>query len=235
MPGIELCNVCFTYRGSAQAALDQFSVRIPAGVTAVIGPNGAGKSTLLRLLAGLAEPSSGTIIADGRTPARLRAERKTGLIPETPMFDGYLTVGEFLEGLSVLTNAPASQWQHHTSLLDKRLATLSLGQIRTVELAAALAGNPSLLLLDEPTNGLDPFAVVQLREFMAVINTSERTILVSSHHLDELQRTADRFMLVFAGHCVGCWNREDAAREFGSVERLFRDIIGNLQNAEAGC
>jgi ABC-2 type transport system ATP-binding protein len=234
---IEFRDVRFSYgRKRARPALDGVSFAVGAGVTGVVGPNGAGKSTLLRLLAGMHEPDHGTVLVNGAPPGVVRATGKVGLIPETPIFDDYLTVGEFITGLARLlhvTHARVSQQLE--DIWTRPLGSLSLGQKRSVELAAALTGDPDLILLDEPTNGLDPFAIARLRETVGSMRDSGRVLLISSHHLDELQRTADRVLVIADGRCHGCWEHAAAIREFGSVEGLFNTVIGNLSPADPAC
>lgn len=229
MTTIECRDVYFAYRSTPAApALDGVTFTFGGGVTGVVGPNGAGKSTLLRLLAGLLEPTRGSIWVDGASPAALRLAGGIGLVPEAPALPDYLTTREFLAGLARLTDAEAVRMHRLADIADRRLGTLSLGQKRKVELAAALTGDPHLLLLDEPTNGLDPFATAHLRETISDLNDGKRAIVVSSHHLDELQRTADRVLIFARGRCRGCWQRDLALREFGSIEGLFQVMLSEL-------
>jgi ABC-2 type transport system ATP-binding protein len=156
-------------------ALDGVSFAVGAGVTGVIGPNGAGKSTLLRLLAGLHEPDRGTVLVNGSPPRVVRRSGKVGLIPETPIFDDYLTVEEFITGLCRLLDLTVGRAaQQLEEIWHRPLGSLSLGQKRRVELAAALTADPDLILLDEPTNGLDPFAIAQLRETVGSLRNGTR-------------------------------------------------------------
>lgn len=236
MNTIDLRAVSFAYRGQGgKAALKDITFAVGPGITGVVGPNGAGKSTLLRLLAGLHLPQHGTVLVNGAPPEALRVSGRVGLIPETPIFDDYLTVGEFVTGLTRLLRARNAHWPQLEEIWNQSLGALSLGQKRRVELTAALIGDPDLLLLDEPTNGLDPFALAQLRETIAGLSDGRRTIVVSSHHLDELQRTADRLLVVAAGRCRGWWERAAVVREFGSVEGLFTAVLGDLSAPDPAC
>lgn len=222
MPVIELRDVAFAYPGRrSENALHGVTFTIQAGVTGLIGPNGAGKTTLLRLIAGILLPSHGSLTINGASADTYRRKGGTGLIPETPRFDGYLRVGEFLNGLAGMLGVRHSLASSLSELWHSRLSTLSLGQKRKVELAAAFLGRPDVILLDEPTNGLDPFSVIELRKQIFASNSGQRTLVISSHHLDELQRTVDHLVLLEHGRCRGCWSREEAIKEYGSLEALF--------------
>ena len=227
-------NIDYAYtRG--QSALRGVSFAATPGVTGVIGPNAAGKSTLLRLVAAIEPPAAGTITIDGEPANLARAGGRIGFVPEVSLFDEYLRTGEFLDGVAALSEKPiAAIPQTVRDLYDRRLDTLSLGQRRRVEIAAAMIGAPTVLLLDEPTNGLDPFAVAELRETALALRAAGACVLISSHHLDELQRIADRLVLLRAGECLGSWNRDAALNEFGSVEALFKTILGN-QTSVSSC
>lgn len=236
MTTIDLRAVSFSYRGhGGKPALNNITFAVGPGVTGVVGPNGAGKSTLLRVLAGLHRPDRGTALVNGAPPGALRVAGKIGLIPETPIFDHYVTVGEFITGLTRLLQAREAWLQQIEEIWNQPLGSLSLGQKRRVELTASLIGDPALLLLDEPTNGLDPFALAHLRETIADLKDGSRAIFVSSHHLDELQRTADRLLVIADGRCRGCWEREASIREFGSVEGLFKTVVGDLSATDSTC
>lgn len=106
-------------------------------------------------------------------------------------------------------------------LLLRPLGSLSMGQRKKMALAAALMGNPRVLLLDEPTNGLDPLAVRDLRRVLLAEKAHGRVILISSHHLDELQRISDEVVFIRDGRAAGTWSREEAADSSGSLESLF--------------
>lgn len=231
---IEVQALSFRYRRSSRPALDGVSFALPAGITGIVGPNGAGKSTLFRLLLGGLRPTSGSIALCGLDPDAYLRTRPLGYIPEQPTFEPFLTVAEFLDGLSRihpprLAEAAPTAGGGPAGAVDvdeirnRLLSDLSLGQKRRVEIAAALSGDPDVLLLDEPTNGLDPLAVLQLRDRLLAIRRPGRAILVASHHLDELERIVDRVVVLREGHVEGVWEAADAALRFGSLEGLFRE------------
>jgi ABC-type multidrug transport system ATPase subunit len=227
MNTIDILNVSFRYPKGRVSALVDVSFRAAPGIIGLVGPNGAGKSTLLRLLAGLESPTAGEIRVNGKAPAALAHAGAIGLLPETPVFDEYLTVREFIGGLGALAGINTeSALAGVAAIQDARLGALSLGQKRRVELAAATIGMPALLLLDEPTNGLDPFAVTELRHRVMDMRNDLLWIVFSSHHLDELQRIADTIVVIEAGRSLGCWTRDEVMRDHGSLEALFHDTLG---------
>jgi ABC-2 type transport system ATP-binding protein len=236
MPRIELSRLSCMYQKSPRFALQDISLGIPEGVTGIVGPNGAGKTTLLRAILGLVSPVAGQVSIDGVSPRQYLARGRIGLVPDAPAFDGFLTTAEFLEGLSALM--PGTPMVSRVSpvdirhLWDCRLDSISLGERRRVELAAALLGNPDLLLLDEPTNGLDPRAIMCLREDLLSQERPGRTTLVSSHHLDELQRVVKRVLILSDGKVMGLWEVDDAIREFGSFDAMFKSLIADSSTTE---
>lgn len=230
MPRIELTQVSCTYRKASRVALRNVSLSIPDGVTGIVGPNGAGKTTLFRAILGLVSPMEGRVAIDNEPPRQYLRRKPVGLIPDGPAFDGYLTTGDFLEGLAALM--PGAPTTNRTSpvniahLWDTRLDSMSLGERRRVELAAALLGEPDLLLLDEPTNGLDPLAIIRLRDdLLSQEQARGRNTLIASHHLDELQRVVNRILVLRDGEVTGMWERDDALREFGSFDEMFKSLM----------
>lgn len=232
MPTIRFDDVSLLYRRATEPALARISLTLTAGVVGIVGANGAGKSSLLKLLLGSRKVTAGQLTIDGLDPSAYRRAHGVGFIPEKPTFPAFLTVDEFLNGLRTLSGAggvTSSEQQLAESfelreLGSLRLSRLSLGQKRRVELAAALIGDPPLLLLDEPTNGLDPLAVAALRAAVSASRREDRLILISSHHLDELQRLADRVIMLDHGKLVGSWDVDEARNEAGSLESRFRAL-----------
>ncbi len=233
---VVLDGVTHRYSRSRAPALVEADLELGAGVVGLVGPNGAGKTTLLKLLLGLLEPERGTIRICGMLPAAFRRTRGLGFIPERPSFPEYLTVAEFLEAFAVLQGSaspmigadPAIGRMKLGELMDFRLGALSLGQKRRVEVTAALMGDPDLVLLDEPTNGLDPFALAQFRALILEARRPGRLILVSSHHLDELDRIAERVVLLNEGRVQGNWSAEEVHSSSGSFHEHFtRTVVLN--------
>lgn len=204
-----------------------FSAVFGPGITGLVGPNGAGKTTFLRTVCGILEPAGGYLSIGDEDPGSYISRRGIGFLPEIPPLPGYLTCREFLAGLpgsslSGKKGCPPIPLSSGTQdLLSRPIDSLSLGQRKKVALAAALSGNPDLLLLDEPTNGLDPLAVRELRETLVALRSLGTIILISSHHLDELQRIADTIVFISEGTVAGSWSREGALDESLHLEALF--------------
>lgn len=226
---VECHDVSLTYRRGAVRALRDLHLRIRPGIVGLVGANGAGKTSILRLLAGEIAPTRGRITIGGLAPGAYRITRGFGSIPDQPRFPAYLTVDEFLTTLRAVCGAPAptdaeralAQAFEVGDMRDRLLGSLSLGQKRRVELTAALIGDPDLVLLDEPTNGLDPLAVTALRHGLLASRRPGRLLLVSSHHLDELQRVADHVLILSEGQLVGDHSADDVRAREESLESLF--------------
>ncbi len=184
-------------------------------VHALIGFNGAGKSTLMRAALGMLRPIGGSVTIDGTEVDRAPAElwRGVGHVIDSPFVYPELTVRENLWAAARLHGVPPGEAgaaaDRAMAALEvepwagRRAGTLSLGNRQRVGLASALVHRPSLLVLDEPTNALDPSGVVLLRELLLGAAREGAAVLVSSHHLDEVARIADRVSVIHAGAIVG--------------------------------
>jgi ABC-2 type transport system ATP-binding protein len=199
-----------TKRFGGRAAVTNLSMDVPRGVVAgFVGPNGAGKTTTLRVLLGLVRPTGGTGAVLGRSiedPASY-LERVGGLV-EGPAFHPALSGRRNLEVLATLGGDQPSEIP---SLLrevgleargDDAYRTYSLGMKQRLGIAGAMLGEPELLLLDEPTNGLDPAGIREMRDLIASLDRSRRTILVSSHLLTEVEQVCDWLVMIDEGRLV---------------------------------
>ncbi|WP_436763289.1 ABC transporter ATP-binding protein [Streptosporangium sp. V21-05] len=194
-----------TKRFGAVRAVDGLSLDIPAGQTvALLGPNGAGKSTTIGLLLGLLAPGSGTVRVFGDSPenavrsGRLAAmPQEGGLVPRT-------TVRELVGFVSGTYRSPLPLDEVMATaglegLADRRMERLSGGQAQRVRFALALAGDPDLILLDEPTAALDVRARREFWESMRAFAARGKTILFSTHYLEEADEYADRVVVIDRG------------------------------------
>ncbi|MBI2186656.1 MAG: ABC transporter ATP-binding protein [Acidobacteria bacterium] len=184
--------------------MDDLSFALEAGeIFALLGPNGAGKTTTLRMLAGLIEPTSGFIRVGGQVLSRHAAPRlrgRIGLLTETPGLWERLTVRQNLlvyARLYRLSDAAAAvdEALEAFGLRDRgrdAAVELSKGLKQRVALARTLLHRPDIVLLDEPTAGLDPESARDVRELVRRLRSERRTIVISSHNLDEVERIADR-------------------------------------------
>lgn len=222
-------DLTYRYSRDRAPALDGVTLGLGDGIVGLVGANGAGKSTLLRCIAGLARPTSGAILVRGLPSVEYRLRHGIGSIPERPFFPGYLTASEFLVGMRQRAGNPAATEAELAlaeslalaELAGYRLDALSLGQVRRVELLAALIGDPDVVLLDEPTNGLDPIALAALRRGILASQRPGRLILVSSHHLDELQRLVERVVLMSSGRVSAELDAAELRDGSDAIERHF--------------
>lgn len=178
-------------------------------IVGLLGPNGAGKTTLVEILEGLRSATSGTVTVLGLDPAQaagaLRA--RLGVQLQTTAYMPELTVVETLKLYGALyptTMAPAEALQR-VDLQEKAKAlvrTLSGGQKQRLALAMAMLHDPDLYILDEPTSGLDPMARRQIHDILRALRQNGKTVLISSHYLDEIEALADRVVILSAGEIV---------------------------------
>lgn len=227
MTMLQLEGVARRFRGGAGVADLHLTVR--AGeIVALVGLNGAGKTTLLRLALGMLRPDAGEVRIAGTPLRRLPAAawRDVGHLIEVPFAYRELTVRQNLEMAARLRGAPLAvvdralpAWRLD-ALADRRAGRLSLGNRQRVGLAAALQHDAKLVLLDEPANALDPAGVLLLRDALSARAADGAAVLVSSHHLDEVARIADRVVVMNRGRLIG---ELDATGH--DLERTFFDRI----------
>lgn len=194
------------------AALDSFDLTVPRGASfGVLGPNGAGKSTLLRLILGFIRPSNGSLSVLGETDVE-RARPRIGYLPERPHYDSLFTAREYLAGLGrllglrgVALDGRVDELIERVGLKDaagRRLRGYSKGMLQRVGIAQALLGDPDLLLLDEPSAGLDPRGQWEMSQLILQASQEQRTVLVCSHSLAEIQRTCSHACIIRGGRAV---------------------------------
>jgi ABC-2 type transport system ATP-binding protein len=196
-------------------AVDRVSLEVEAGeIMGLLGPNGSGKTTILRVLAGYLRPSDGAARISGldvMDDARA-ARSRVGYVPEDVPLYGWMSVGEFLlfmarlKGLAGAAAARAVDAATDRLVLGdvrrRLIGKLSRGYRQRVAIAQALLGNPVLLILDEPTNGLDPSQIIEMRGHIRAL-AGERSVLVTSHILGEIERVADRVAILLEGKLLG--------------------------------
>lgn len=202
-------------------ALDELDLEVPGGeVVGYLGPNGAGKSTTIRILLDLARPDAGRVEVLGADPRRagppLRA--RIGYVPGELRLDERLTVEETLRSWSRLRGdgvdpAYARELCERIDLDPSREAKgLSSGNRRKVGLVGALMAKPELLVLDEPTGGLDPLVQAEFQALVDEARDEGRTVFLSSHVLSEVQRLADRVIVIRRGRTVAAGTVDDLRR-----------------------
>jgi ABC-type multidrug transport system ATPase subunit len=195
-----------------RTAVDHVELHIPAGSAfGYLGPNGAGKTTLIRMLLGLTKATSGTMRLLGHPiPAeREAALARVGAIVEEPRFHPYLTGRENLRVVAA-ARAPEAHARIDGALArvgltkraDEKVKAYSLGMRQRLGVARALLADPELLILDEPMNGLDPAGMEEFRFMIRAFVEEGRTVVLSSHLLDEVEKTCDAVAIVDQGKVV---------------------------------
>jgi len=201
-----------TKRFGTRAAVDNVDLLVPRGsALGYVGPNGAGKTTLIRVLLGLTRADRGTMSLLGvPVPAqRARALARVGAIVDEPRFHGHLTGRQNLKILAAARGgdaeeqiAPALDRTRLTQRAGDKVSAYSMGMRQRLGLAACLLADPQLLLLDEPMNGLDPAGMHEMRGMIRSLVDEGRTVMLSSHLLDEVERTCDQVAIVDHGKVI---------------------------------
>ncbi|GHB27405.1 ABC transporter ATP-binding protein [Streptomyces viridiviolaceus] len=185
-----------------------FTVR-PGRVTGFLGPNGAGKSTTMRLVLGLDRPTSGTATVGGRAYATLHEPlRHVGALLDAHAAHGSRTGRDHLRVLAASNRIPPGRVDEVleltgiASVARRRVRTYSLGMRQRLGIAAALLGDPAVVVLDEPSNGLDPEGIIWIRELLRRLAAEGRTVLVSSHLMNETASFADHLVVLGRGRLL---------------------------------
>jgi ABC-2 type transport system ATP-binding protein len=206
-------------------AVNDVTMTIGPGVTGLLGPNGAGKSTLINMMGGFLAPSAGSVTLDGSTVWRNeQVYRAIGIVPEREAMYDFLTAREFVVANAELHGLPdpgaAAQRALATVEMefaqDRPVSTYSKGMRQRAKMASALVHDPSVLLLDEPFNGMDPRQRLQLMDLLRRMGAEGRTVLFSSHILEEVEQLASHIEVVVAG-------RHAASGDFRKIRRLMTD------------
>ncbi len=195
--------------GSETVAVDGLDLAVRRGeVYGFLGPNGAGKTTTLRMLLGLIRPTSGTATVMGEPPGSSEGLSRVGALVEAPGFYPYLSGRDNLRVLAKYAGVPASRVDpvlEQVGLSGRsavQFKKYSLGMKQRLGVAAALLKDPTLLILDEPTNGLDPEGMAEMRHLIRALGRGERTVLLSSHLLGEVEQICDRVGVIQGGRLV---------------------------------
>jgi ABC-2 type transport system ATP-binding protein len=201
-----------TKRFGDNAAVNGVELLVPRGCAfGYLGPNGAGKTTLIRVLLGLTHADAGTMSLLGNSVPKHRdaALARVGAIVDEPRFHGHLTGRQNLQILAA-AREPAAKDRIGPSLervgmshrADHRVSKYSMGMRQRLGVAACLLGDPELLILDEPMNGLDPAGMHEMRDMILALVAEGRTVVLSSHLLDEVERTCDAVAIVDQGRII---------------------------------
>lgn len=221
-----------TKRFGPNVAVNDVELLVPRGCAfGYLGPNGAGKTTLIRTLLGLTQANEGTMSLLGvPVPAeRRRALARVGAIVDEPRFHAHLTGRENLQVLAA-ARANGAEARIEPSLrrvglherADHKVASYSMGMRQRLGVASCLLGDPELLILDEPMNGLDPAGMHEMRAMIRSFVDEGRTVMLSSHLLDEVERTCDAVAIVDRGRVI----------RQGAIDELVRGAASTIVRVE---
>lgn len=206
-------------------AVNNVTMTIGPGVTGLLGPNGAGKSTLIHMMGGFLAASAGTVTLDGEVVWRNeQIYRRIGIVPEREAMYDVVTGWQFVVAnakLHRLADPEAAAWRaletvEMTEPRDRDISTYSKGMKQRVKMATALVHDPPVLLLDEPFNGMDPRQRLHLMDLLRSMAAAGRTVLFSSHILEEVEHIADSIQVMVAG-------RHAASGDYREIRRLMTE------------
>jgi len=210
-----------------------FEVR-PGEVYGLLGPNGSGKSTTLKILLGLVTPNQGRAMIFGKDSRDYHSRAAVGFLPENPYFYKFLTAAEtlrFYGNVCGLRGATLNKRIDELLALvgleeacDRRIGGFSKGMLQRIGLAQALVQDPLLIVLDEPTAGVDPAGSHQIRDLILDLKKRGKTVLLTSHLLEQVQEICDRVGIMARGEMI----REGALEDLVSVKNQTEFIIENL-------
>jgi ABC-2 type transport system ATP-binding protein len=198
-----------SYSFDKQTVLDNISLEVPRGsIYGFLGPNGAGKTTTLRLILGLLQKKNGSIKVFGNelSSNRISVLKRTGSLIEQPSMYLHLNGKQNLETFRLPYNSPKSRITEILKIVglsdagNKKVKAYSLGMKQRLGIATALLHDPELLILDEPVNGLDPNGIIEIRDLLKQLNNEYgKTIIISSHLLPEIEKTATNVAIIHKG------------------------------------
>ena len=236
--------------GNGVLAVDSVEMSVRRGeVYGFLGPNGAGKTTTLRMLMGLIRPTSGTATVAGHAPGDPAGLARIGALVEAPGFYPYLSGRE---NLGVIADYASVDQKRVAEVLDiveltsragRKFGSYSTGMKQRLGVAAALLKDPELLILDEPTSGLDPQGMAEMRKLIKQIGQGNRTVLLSSHLLPEVEQICDRVGVIRGGKLVTestvqellgkegiLVKAEPVDRAYEMLKSMFGDALVSRQN-----
>ena len=218
------------------------------GIFGFLGPNGAGKTTTIRMILGLVKPNEGSVRIFGEDPFKkpVKALCKIGYAPELPNFQTFFSGEDLMNFTAKLYDINQSEKRRRVKELiemvglsdhaRKKIGKYSKGMVQRLSVAQALINDPELLILDEPTLGMDPAATIHFRDLFKTLSSEGKTILISSHQLDEVQRVAthigmiNRGRMVFQGTTASIL--EAFSKEFSikiELEKINDDVLDKIK------
>jgi len=236
---LEIKNLTKVYGSGAKAktAVDNISLSIPRGsFFGLLGPNGAGKSTTIHCITGIAQPTAGQILVDGIDVVKeyKRARTKVGLSPQEFNVDVFATTEQLMDFMGGYYGIPKAVRQERINELiarfdlgehrDMKFQKLSGGLKRRAMLGRALVHTPELLILDEPTAGVDVEQRHDLWNYLREMNERGKTIILTSHYLEEIQALCNEIAVIDGGKIVAQGSKEDFMKDGKSVEETYLEI-----------
>lgn len=220
-------------------AVKNLNLEVPEGqVYGLLGPNGSGKSTTLKILLGLVTPTEGTTKIFGKDSNDYRSHSDVGFLPENPYFYKYLTAEETLRFYGRLCGMSGKKLDDRiTELLalvsmedarHRRVGGYSKGMLQRIGLAQALVQDPRLLILDEPTAGVDPLGSRQIRDLILELKKRGKTVLLTSHLLEQVQEVCDRVGIMARGIMMREGRLDDLVTVEGQTEYLIENAPPEL-------
>lgn len=231
-------TVGLNYNFGNQAIVKDLSLQVPKGsIYGFLGPNGAGKTTTIKILLNLLKSPADQVFIFGKeiNSNRIAILKRIGALVEQPAIYGHLTGKENLVNRCILLGIKKAKADEMLSLVglaeaaNKKASKYSLGMKQRLGIAQALISDPELLLLDEPTNGLDPNGIIEVRNLMIDLATKhQKTILVSSHLLAEIERTATHVGIINKGQLLF----QGTINELHLLSKPMLEIeVDNIENA----
>ncbi len=219
----------------ALKAVNQLTLDVQAGqVFGMLGPNGSGKTTTLGMLMGVVNPTAGEFTWFGQQPTH-EIRKQIGAVLEHPIFYPYMSGQMNLELNCMIKGIPKTATERVLDLVglterrNDKYRTYSLGMKQRLAIASALLSDPRVLILDEPTNGLDPMGIAEIREIIKKIAANNRTIILASHLLDEVQRVCTHFAVLRRGTLVHSGPIGDVGKGEDTVEVVaFHDDLYHI-------
>jgi ABC-2 type transport system ATP-binding protein len=222
-------------------AVNDVTLTVGPGVTGLLGPNGAGKTTLLHMIAGLLSPSQGTVLV-GERPSWRNPDvyRTLGLVTEHEGVPGFLTAWEFVLASAKLHRLPDPEAAARRALdivelgdaISRRISTYSKGMRQRARVAAALVHDPAVLVLDEPFNGMDPRQRLHMMDLLHRMAEDGRTILFSSHILEEVEQLSGTVQVIVAGRLAASGGYRHIRRLMTNRPHVF--LIQSSDNRRLG-
>jgi ABC-2 type transport system ATP-binding protein len=224
-------NLCKSYTNIR--ALQNISFKVPKGaVYGILGPNGSGKTTLLGVIMDVLKQDSGTY-SWFESGSEFELRKKIGTLLETPNFYQHLSaynnlaITALIKGIDEDAIIPSLKRVNLHRQAEQKYATFSLGMKQRLAIAASLLGDPEVLVLDEPTNGLDPVGIVDVRNLILELRNSGKTIIITSHLLDEIDKVCSHVLILNKGIFITSGKVSDIIGEADIVE-LSADEIDDL-------